>query len=177
MLTTSIGTALAGGSRVADRPVLSLHQPRIVVLKSQHLMHLLDGERLVRTYGVDLGVNPVGPKRRTGDGRTPEGRFRIVSKNAASPYHRFLGIDYPDVPAAAFGLRHGLISPGDAISIVDSIRAGRCPDWGTALGGGVGIHGSRMGRDWTAGCVAISDSEIEELFSVLRIGDPLEILP
>ena len=176
IITGTVAVTVPGGSR-ADPAVLSLHSPRVVVLKQKRLLHLFDGDRLVRSYPINLGADPVGPKRRQGDRRTPVGRFRVVTKNAQSPYHRFLGLDYPDAGAVERGLRTGLISPGEAASIRRALAAGRCPDWGTALGGGIGIHGRRIGRDWTAGCVALTDEHVEELFSVLRIGDPVEILP
>ncbi len=157
-------------------PIL-LGSPRVVILKAKRTLYLLDGERLVRSYPIDLGAEPVGPKRRKGDRRTPIGTFRVATKNADSPYSRFIGLDYPDPAAAGWGLAQGLISPGEAASIRRARAAGRCPDWSTALGGGIGIHGRRLGRDWTGGCIALSDRHVEELFSVLRIGDPVEILP
>jgi murein L,D-transpeptidase YafK len=140
-------------------------------------MHLLDGGRLVRTYPVDLGAAPVGQKRRAGDGRTPLGRFRVATKNADSPYCRFIGLDYPDLAAVERGLTEGLISPGEAASIREALASGRCPSWTTGLGGGIGIHGRRIGRDWTGGCIALSDEHVQELYSVLRIGDLVEVLP
>ena len=176
-------TAGAVGTVIGDLPIrsreceISLVAPRVVVLKAKRVLHLFDGTRLVRSYPIDLGVSPDGPKQRRGDGRTPLGKFRIVTKNADSRYHRFLGIDYPDLAIAEWGLANGLISPGEATAIRRTLAAGRCPNWNTALGGGIGIHGHRGGRDWTGGCVALSDDHVEELFSVLRIGDPVEILP
>jgi len=175
LMATGAG-AIASGSRGA-RAVLALDSPRVVVLKGKRLLHLFDGDALVRSYSVDLGFAPVGPKLRQGDGRTPVGKFRIVTKNAKSPYHRFLGLDYPNGKTVAWGLATGLISHGEAASIRRALAAGRCPDWGTALGGGIGIHGRRIGRDWTAGCVALGDEHVEELYAVLRIGDPVEVLP
>ena len=172
----ALGSAVRPGPEAAFQ-TSSLKTPRVVVLKSKRTLHLFDGETLARTYPIDLGAAPVGQKRRQGDGRTPTGSFRVVTKNANSRYHRFIGIDYPNEPAVRWGLARGLISPGEAASIKDGLREGRCPDWGTALGGGIGIHGRRRGRDWTAGCIALSNEHVEELFSVLRIGDPVEILP
>ena len=154
-----------------------LASPRIVVLKGKRVLHLFDGESLVRTYPLDLGTNPIGQKLRSGDNRTPLGSFRVISKNSNSPYYRFLGINYPDRAAVEAGLTRGLISTGEASAILNAHDAGRCPDWSTALGGGIGIHGRRLGRDWTAGCVALADEHVEELFAVMRIGDPVEILP
>lgn len=181
MMIVSIVVAIGGAARRAayavSTPVISVSFPRVVVVKSKRVLHLLDGERLVRTYAIDLGTVPAGPKRRKGDGCTPVGRFRVVAKNAQSPYHRFIGLDYPDLATTAWGLVSGLISPGEAASIRRALEAGRCPDWRTALGGGIGIHGRRIGRDWTGGCIALADEHVEELFSVLRIGDPVEVLP
>ena len=175
--TLAVGGAV-GERRVTPRePVESLSSPRVIVIKAKRTMHLLDGDRLVRTYPIDLGTDPVGPKRRKGDGRTPVGVFHVIAKNTDSPYHRFIGLDYPDLATADWGLFNGLISAGEALSIRRALAAGRCPDWSTALGGGIGIHGRRIGQGWTAGCIALSDGQVEELFSVLRIGDRVEILP
>ena len=177
-LAVVLGGGAAGPkSSSAGGPAISVSAPRAVVLKGRRLLHLFDGQRLIKSYSIDLGVSPVGPKQRKDDGRTPEGRFRVVTKNPDSPFRRFIGLDYPDLPTTNWGLDQGLISPGEANNIRRSLAAGRCPDWGTALGGGIGLHGDRRGSDWTGGCVALSDEHIEELFSVLRIGDPVEILP
>jgi hypothetical protein len=100
-----------------------------------------------------------------------------VSKNQESPYLRFLGLDYPHRPAVEEGLTTGLVSDGEAHSILAALHESRCPDWSTALGGGIGLHGHAIGRDWTGGCIAVTDSAIDELFDILRIGDSVEILP
>lgn len=177
----TLGVALVqstlAGSPTTKLGSTQLGQPRVVVLKTARTLHLFDGDRLVRTYAVDLGTKPQRPKRLKGDGKTPVGLFRVTTKNAASPYHRFIGISYPDQAAADWGLAHGLISKGEALGIHRALAADECPNWDTALGGGIGIHGHRKGRDWTGGCVAVSDAQIEELFAVLRIGDSVEILP
>lgn len=154
-----------------------LSEPRVVILKSARKLHLFDGSSLVRTYDIGLGFNPVGQKMVEGDGRTPLGRFRICTKNPDSAYSRFMGIDYPDPPAASRALRSGLISHGEYSGILTAHEQERCPIWTTSLGGGIGIHGHGAGSDWTAGCVALDDHDVEELFNVLRLGDPVEILP
>lgn len=174
--TGAVGSGRARES-VAPPAVLSLVEPHVVVLKSRRTLHLFDGNRLVRSYPIDLGLAPFGQKVAAGDARTPVGQFRIVSKNATSPYHRFLGLDYPGTTATRLGLSAGLISPGEAARIVRALSAGRRPSWSTDLGGGVGIHGRRRGLDWTGGCIAMDDRQVEELFDVLRIGDRVEILP
>ncbi|MFQ5495355.1 MAG: murein L,D-transpeptidase family protein [Phycisphaerae bacterium] len=173
----ALGGAIRTDSNEKNGEFLRVLDPAVVVLKSERRLHLFDGNGLVRTYEVDLGVEPSGPKRRREDGRTPTGRFSVVTKNPRSPYHRFIGIDYPDAATAESGLAVGLVSPGEALSIRRSLLAGHRPNWRTPLGGGIGLHGHRQGRDWTGGCVALSDPAIEELYRVLRLGDPIEILP
>ncbi len=172
----------AFGAVIEQKPegnteLLALAQPRVVILKARHELHLFDGDRLIRTYPIDLGDNPTGTKLRKDDRRTPEGRFRVVTKNAESPYHRFIGLNYPGVADADRGLATGLISPGEAASIRRADAAGACPNWSTELGGGIGIHGHKRGSDWTGGCVALSDAHVSELFSILRVGDTVEVLP
>ncbi len=170
-----LGAGSPGSHSVAGPP--AVRAPRIVVIKHTHMLHLFDGDRLLRSYPLDLGTSPAGEKRLKDDGRTPLGRFRIVTKNVDSPYHRFLGISYPHAEAVDAGLTRGLISPGEASAVRDALAETRRPIWDTALGGGVGIHGGRRGYDWTGGCIALSDKHITELFGVLRIGDVVEILP
>ncbi len=160
-----------------DDQALHLTQPRIVVLKAKRQLHLFDGDRLVRIYPIALGRNPVGQKVCEGDGRTPESRFHVVTKNRQSKYHRFLGLDYPALPAAERGLCQGVSTEGEARSIREAFAAGRCPSWTTALGGAIGIHGHGTATDWTAGCVALADRHAEQLFDVMRLGDEVEILP
>lgn len=174
----AVAAAMSGASPMRRDPQrLDLVNPRVVVLKSHRRLYLFDGTTLVRTYRVALGFAPVGQKRRQGDGCTPEGVFRVCTKNGQSKYHRFLGIGYPDVAAAQRGLRSGLISPGEYGEIVSAQAQNRCPSWTTALGGGVGLHGHGSAGDWTAGCIALSDRDIDELFGVLRLGDTVEVLP
>jgi murein L,D-transpeptidase YafK len=181
LIAAFVGTGFDGLGRVQGATPLGFEwhvkQPRVVVLKSRRVLHLFDGDRLVRTYPFDLGIDPEGDKKRASDGRTPLGSFRIVTKNPGSDYHRFLGINYPHEEAVIRGLAKGLISAGEAASIRKAHVEGRRPDWTTSLGGGIGLHGHRKGRDWTGGCVALDDAAIEELYNVLRVGDPVEILP
>ncbi len=160
-----------------NQPILTVASPRVVVLKSARVLHLFDGDALSRSYSIALGSQPDGQKQRIGDGRTPEGVFRICAKKANSEHHRFIGLDYPDVGAVERGLKNGLISAGQASEMFRAIEAGECPNWTSALGGGIGLHGGKMAEPVTAGCVALTDEDIEELFAVLRVGDVVEILP
>ncbi|MCP4592054.1 MAG: L,D-transpeptidase [bacterium] len=161
----------------AEDDGMSLQEPRVIVLKSKRVLHLFDDERLIRTFPIGLGRQPVGQKQCEGDGRTPEGSFRIATRNRQSKYHRFLGLDYPDASAAERGLLDGLITGGEAEGIHNALAAERCPSWTTALGGAIGIHGHGSKSDWTAGCIALEDGDAELLFNLLRIGDVVEVLP
>lgn len=175
-MAASLASASPDASATVRRS-LKLRHPHVVVLKSAGKLHLLDGDTLMRTFPITLGPEPVGQKLRAGDGRTPEGRFRICSKNRASPNHRFLGISYPDREAAKRGLADGLISPGESAAIYQAQERGGCPSWTTALGGGIGLHGGAHAGTVTAGCIGLRDEHVTVLFNVLRIGDEVEILP
>jgi murein L,D-transpeptidase YafK len=174
-----IGAAVSGEGPATsiDGDALEVHQPRVVVLKARRKLHLFDGDRLVRTYRIALGSQPIGQKLSRNDGRTPEGTFHVCVRNAGSRYHKFLGVSYPDAPAARIALRDGLLSQGEYDEIVAADGVNRCPPWTTPLGGGIGIHGHGAGSDWTAGCIALEDADVDELFRVLRLGDPVEVLP
>jgi len=161
---------------------LSLGDPHVVVIKSKRRLYLFDGPALIRTYAIGLGPQPAGAKRRLGDGRTPEGTYRICTKKRESEHYRFLGLSYPDAEDARFGLAAGLLTTGEAQAILEAGAQGRCPPWTTPLGGGIGLHGGGARRadgylDWTAGCIALDDADVSELFDVLRLGDLVEILP
>ena len=98
-------------------------------------------------------------------------------KNPKSSFHRFLGLSYPMPRHAERGRRRGLIKGPVAKKIVEAARSRGIPSQRTALGGYVGIHGGGGGSDWTLGCIAVSDAEIEWLFSRIRRGDVVEVLP
>ncbi len=135
---------------------------RILVEKAARRLTTFRNGQIVKTYRVALGSNPSGDKTRQGDGRTPEGLFRINRRNDASAFHLSLGLDYPQqsdiVTAKAAG--H---DPGGDIFLHGQPNA---------LPGGVTLH-----RDWTAGCIALSDAEIEELWRAAALGTPVEIRP
>lgn len=135
---------------------------RILIEKSARRMTAFrDGHRL-KTYRIALGFAPDGDKRQQGDGRTPEGLFRVDRRNDRSAYHLSLGLDYPRPQDRARAAKLG-IDPGGDIMIHG--QPNQRPSGETLLG------------DWTAGCVAISDAEIQELFAATAIGTPVEIRP
>ncbi len=134
----------------------------IVVEKKSHQMTLYSGERVVHTYYVALGRGGMDPKRYQGDRRTPEGNYHIDYRNEKSGYHRSLHISYPN--------------PTD---VKNAANVGKNP------GGDIMIHGIRNGMgwigafhrlyDWTAGCIAVTDDEIEEIWQLVKDGTPVEI--
>ena len=161
---TFLGSALATASLAgcASGPrVLSYDGPPItsvVVNKGQRRMLAFAGNAVVCEHRVDLGSNPVGPKRWEGDGRTPEGLYVVDKRNPRSQYYLSVGINYPNQQDMAL-----------------AARLGRPP------GGDIFFHGTPSdkprGTDWTAGCMAVSNREIEELYAMLRNGTPVFINP
>jgi murein L,D-transpeptidase YafK len=137
---------------------------KIVVNKSKRELLLSRSGKVIRTYRIALGKNPVGPKLRKGDRKTPEGVYSISGRNAASAYHRSLRISYPNA--------------------ADRIRARR---QGVDPGGDIMIHGLPNGQgyvgashrliDWTDGCIAVTDAEIEEIWRLVPDGTPIQINP
>jgi len=154
-----------------------LESPRIVVKKEERKLFLYSGDKLVHTYRVGLGLNPLGDKVRQGDRRTPEGDFYIFAKNDKSAFYLSLGISYPNANHAARGLRDGLIDRTQYDTIMQALNAHRAPPQNTKLGGDIYIHGNGSRSDWTWGCVALEDADIRELFNAVTVGTPVTIKP
>jgi murein L,D-transpeptidase YafK len=156
---------------------LQLADPRIVVLKSQRNLELYSAGKLIRTYKIGLGQNPVPDKQREGDRATPEGDFYIFTKNPKSAFHLSLGISYPNIEDAERGLNAGLITRAQRDAIVKAIKRKQGPPQNTALGGLIYIHGNGASSDWTWGCVALENEDIEELYQAIPVGTPVTIKP
>jgi len=143
----------------ANQPV-----DRIVVVKSTRTLNLQNGDHVLKTYKVALGSNPIGAKEREGDHKTPEGEYFVDAKNPQSQFYMALHLSYP--------------------SAADRVRARKL---GASPGGDVEIHG--LGRaygwvgarhrltDWTDGCVAVTNEEIEDIFKMVAVGTRVEIKP
>ena len=159
---------VAGGFLWADCPPAPLPSGTrvdlLVVDKSAHRLRAYAQGRLVRTYRVSLGHQPLGRKARLGDHRTPEGRYIIDSHNPNSAFHLSMHVSYP--------------------SQADDARAWAA---GYPPGGDVMIHGMRNGSgwigrahllsDWTDGCIALTDSEMDQLYRAVPDGTPIVIRP
>lgn len=131
---------------------------KIVVNKSRRTLELWANGRIIKVYPVSLGSDPIGHKHHEGDGRTPEGSYIINDKNPNSQFHLNLGISYPNQKD-----RLSSQNPGGDIKI-------------HGLKNGLGFIG-RFHRffDWTNGCIAVTNQEIEELFDVVPVGTPIQI--
>jgi murein L,D-transpeptidase YafK len=148
--------------------------PVIHIRKASHQMWLQEGDRVVRTFRVALGTSPKARKLLRGDNRTPEGQYYICQKRPQSRFHRFLAISYPNIDDAERAFATHLISADEWAAIFFATLRQTTPPWQTALGGQVGIHGYG-GRppesfDWTAGCIAVSDADIDYLYDHVPLG-------
>jgi murein L,D-transpeptidase YafK len=150
---------------------------RVVVWKRARKLQLFSGQTLLVEYPVALSSRPEGAKEREGDRKVPEGDYFVCEKRPSRRFYLFLGLNYPSIADAERGVRQGLINRRQADAIRRAIRSGRCPPWDTPLGGAIGLHGGGTGRDWTLGCIALNDADIEILYLLLQIGDSVRIEP
>lgn len=155
----------------------------IVVDKSDHTLSITADGKVMKTYHVELGDGGLGDKNVSGDHKTPEGTFYITEKSVLSPSDYYLGsrwmeLGYPNIEDADRGLKSGIISQKTHDSILSAINRGVMPPQNTALGGGVGIHGgstASFGSDWTWGCVGLTNKNVEDFFSYIRVGTKVTI--
>ena len=136
----------------------------IVVYKSKRLLNVYAHERLLRSYKISLGKHPIGHKEFEGDKKTPEGLYYINTKSTNSRYHKNLGISYPNINDLNFATNRQ-----------------------KSAGGNIKIHGIRnwlglvgilhRNFDWTNGCIALTNQEIDELYDVVPVGTIIEIKP
>lgn len=155
----------------------AMKKPRLIVRKEKRELQFFDAGKLVKTYKIALGFAPEGDKEIEGDGKTPEGVFYVFTKNPKSRFHLSLGLSYPNIEAAQRGLRQGIITRKEHDEIVKAINAKLMPPQNTALGGEIYLHGGGKAKDWTWGCVAVENEEIQELFETIPVGTEVEILP
>ncbi len=129
----------------------------IHVVKHKRQMNLLRNGKVIRTYSILLGDDPYGHKRQQGDERTPEGRYSITFRNDKSRFHLSLRVSYPNEADRAQALKRGVDPGGDIM-----IHGGTPPGYG---------------RDWTDGCIALTNREIEEVWRLVPVGTPIVIEP
>jgi murein L,D-transpeptidase YafK len=154
--------------------------PVLEVWKAQRKMELRNaGGAVEAKFPIVLGMQPREPKRIQGDGRTPVGRYYISEKNERSRFRRFLGLNYPNIDDAERGYWDRLIDSRQWADIFFANLRGDVPPWSTRLGGRVGIHGyggrPELPVDWTEGCIAVPDADIDFIFYRVPIGTPVVI--
>lgn len=163
LAATSVAAIVAGCSSGKFRTYRGPEVTSIVVNKAARKMYLLHNEDILRSYEFELGFAPVGDKQFEGDGKTPEGTYIIDRRNPNSQYHLSLGISYPN-----------------AKDIAEARAMGKEP------GGDIFIHGQpnafkarrgSVGEDWTWGCIAVSNREMEEIYAMVKNGTIITIRP
>lgn len=155
-LIASLTLSSCSKFRSYDGPTVT----RVLVFKQERMMYLMHDETALAAYPINLGFAPEGDKERRNDGRTPEGSYIIDRKNPNSDYHLSLGISYPDAHDRAAAKEAGDDPGGDIF-----------------IHGGPTVRRDRNRADWTAGCVAVTDRQIEDIYAMVGVGTPIDILP
>jgi murein L,D-transpeptidase YafK len=155
VLGLMVTAAACGKFQRYDGPAVT----QIVVNKGAREMFLLHNGEVLKSYDVGLGFAPAGDKKIRGDGKTPEGDYHIDRRNPESQFYLSLGISYPN-----------------ANDVAEARAMGKSP------GGDIFIHGRpwknrKGGRDWTAGCIAVTNAEMREIYAMVRTGTPIRINP
>ncbi len=136
----------------------------MLVLKSQRRLELLSQGKVVKTYRIALGSTPVGPKTQQGDHKTPEGTYVLDSRNAHSRFYKAIHVSYPNARDRAAARERG-VSPGGDVFL-------------HGLPNGYGwIGASHRLKDWTDGCIAVTNQEMDEIWGAVKDGTPIEIRP
>ena len=148
----------------AQTAVAPLHADRVIVLKKERILRLESHGREIKTYKVALGGDPIGAKTRQGDHKTPEGVYVLDFRNAHSKFYKAIHISYPSAHDRAAAREPG-VSPGGDVFL-------------HGLPNGYGFVGAahRL-KDWTDGCIAVTNVEIDEIWAAVADGTPIEIRP
>ncbi|WP_368488611.1 murein L,D-transpeptidase family protein [Clostridium sp. BJN0013] len=135
----------------------------IKIYKERRVMELYGDNELIGRFKMALGRVPEGKKQKEGDNKTPEGNYYICYINSETKYNYFLGISYPNIEDARRGLNEGIIDKNTFERIKKAIENKEQPPWNTPLGGTIGIHGGGAEYNWTYGCIALSDNDMDIL--------------
>lgn len=150
---------------------------RVTVYKSRRLLVLTDGADDVLRARIALGRAPVGAKTAEGDGRTPEGAYRVCLAKENGKYGKSLGLSYPNAEDAMRAFSEGRIDRGAYEAITLATRERRRPPWGSPLGGEIYLHEGATDRDWTQGCIALAKADMATLFDCRERIERVDILP
>jgi len=167
-------------------PVHASGSVELVIDRSEHQLQVKKSGSVLRTFKVAFGSGGRKGKLREGDRRTPLGTYYISSVRTSDRFYFFLQLNYPNVEDAERGLKADLISQKEYRRIVDAHLKGRMPPQHTALGGNIGIHGIGQETqhkrdiqelfDWTKGCIAMRNDEVEELNRFINVGTKVSIV-
>jgi len=161
---TGLGILLLYGPVLAQGADKPLHADRVVVLKKERTLQLMSQGKVIKTYKVALGGDPIGAKTRQGDHKTPEGLYVLDSHNAHSQFYKSIHISYPNAHDRAAARQKG-VSPGGDVFVHGLPR-------------GYGWVGAgHRAKDWTDGCIAVTNQEIDEIWQAIADGTPIEIRP
>jgi hypothetical protein len=171
-LTVSCGPVL-----LALVPVYTLptSEYTITIHQSHRILELSKDGELVETLPIALGASE-GDKQVMGDYKTPLGQFQIIDKSP-SAFHKWLGLNYPNHEDAWRGRKEAKLTWIEFWYLTVENRNGRIPYGGSPLGGAIGIHGGGAQKDWTMGCVALANRDVDRLFSLVPLGTSVHILP
>ncbi len=165
LLLAACSIMLAGATHATSAPAPDGKQvDKVLVLKSEHKLHLLSRGETLRSYRISLGKQPVGAKQNEGDARTPEGLYWIDWRKASEKYQLALHISYPNARDQAQARNRG-IKPGGMIMIHGTPRDEEYPEWF--------FHT----LDWTQGCIAMKNADMREVWSLVKDGTLIEIRP
>ncbi len=163
IMTSTSAIADEGVSENKQAMLNNIVIDKVFVDKSARTLQLLSHNKVIKTYHIALGGNPVGHKQQQGDKRTPTGSYILDYKNEKSKFYRSIHVSYPNAADKA-----------------------RAKSRGVSPGGDIMIHGQKNGfghlaainqqRDWTDGCIAVTDNEMDEIMAAVEIGTPIEIV-
>ena len=143
---------------------------QVLVDKTARKMWLLNGKKVLKKYDIDLGFAPTGHKFQEGDGRTPEGVYRIDRRNPNSAFHLSIGISYPNIRDIAKARTAGVSPGGDIFIHGEPVQKSR-KTWNFQL------FADKNKADWTSGCIAVTNKEMEEIYAMVKFGTPILIKP
>lgn len=163
IMTSTSAVAAEGVSENKQAMLNNIVVDKVFVDKSARTLQLLSDNKMIKTYHIALGGNPVGHKQQQGDQRTPVGSYTLDYKNEKSKFYRSIHVSYPNTTDKA-----------------------RAKSRGVSAGGDIMIHGQKNGfgalgllnqqRDWTEGCIAVTNDEMDEIMAAVKVGTPIEIV-
>ena len=157
----------------------------LIITKSRQELDVVRGQQVVKHYHIAYGKGGSGPKRVAGDSKTPLGVYKIIDFRNNSNFYFFMQLDYPNLLDAWYGYKNNIISAADFKRIANAFKSRQAPPQDTRLGGNIGIHGlgtvtpQRLNIhevfNWTNGCIALTNDQINDLKQYVSIGTKVVI--